>query len=314
MESHTQVSIVSSSATPTRLPGINELLSRSITYMGQRFDVLLMLVISVFPILVFELATNESTAITISPVILLLALVLLFVFTPVASLVTYYITIRRPEPVSIWVGVSYVWRHFWSLSWVLLLVMVITCGVFCVTMLPFLLLAFVAGSLVLPLLGWIIAGFGVCLAIGLLLYTGILLSYTLPVYMQDGRRGLDAVTRSHELVTGKWWAILWRTSAFMSILTLLLSTVLGVLSVFIPPVIESVGGALLQVVTMMYLVVAIADTYHVQCVLRPVDTNRYPIIRRRYKFLAWMGAIVGPVAIIGGILALSWFLAQSFGA
>lgn len=183
------------------------------------------------------------------------------------------IALHPQEDSSFWRQFIWVFKHLWPL----LLVMLYSQ------------LAVMTGFVLLILPGLVLAWY---------------LSMTMPVYLKEGIRGMDALTRSIELVKGHWWGVFGRLFVMALLIGFVYGIGAGLLSAAFGSFLGVIGELIAGVTIMMLYVVlifwfsfAIARLYESLAVQKPVE-QFHPEAYGGTKNLLRVFILIGPVLFI----------------
>ena len=214
------------SPVPTNtLPTATTLISRTWQQMKQRFDLVLLIAI---PSIIFYAVGffSESDLGMSGRVALGLVALVSFIFILLIQLALVHIAVRTITGEQVpTIGEALAWArsHIWSWLWVSLLTGLVILG----------------GTL-------------------LLLIPGIIISFYLIVvhyaYVQEGKRGLQALYRSHELISGRLLSVIWRFIV-LAVLFVLLSMPVGIM-LGVVELVPNIGIAPMIIVDMLDLVLS----------------------------------------------------------
>ncbi|MDA8597112.1 hypothetical protein N9L26_02105 [Candidatus Pacebacteria bacterium] len=282
----------------TALPSVGTLLKEGFTYAFSRWDLVgyavLIQILIMVPIIggafltaysVFGMMDGGSAGATwviLGGVMLLVGVVLAFVIGVInTGALTYAVT--KPERPSYLDGFRWGTKHFWSLTWLSLLMGLI-----------------------------IMTGFVLLIIPGIIL--SIYLTLAFFVLVHEDRRGLDALVRSTELVRGHWWGVFGR-AAVLFLVGFIVGVALSIVSEILLAIAESLDNSALvigltiatfvvQLVLQMMLLVfglrVFSRMYHLLAVQQPVsEPTAKSGTRTLYTALAWLGLVV---PILGGVM------------
>jgi hypothetical protein len=168
------------------------------------------------------------------------------------------------------------------------------------------------GLLWVFLLSWCVVMGGFMLFIIPGIIVSLLIYFSQYVYAAEGKRGLEALLRSRELVMGRWWALLGKLVLIGLVFMLIIITfgmVIGIgaaltgnadLEAGAPALVMNI---LLQVVSAVMSMIGLkigTDLYRAMAATRP-PTEEELSAKGKYQALAWLGVVFTVLLTIGFI-------------
>lgn len=194
----------------------------------------------------------------------------------IANTAAVLFSLVQDESVSYWAGWRLGWPNVWSL----------------------LLLSFIS-SLVL------VTGFTLLVIPGIALAGYVVLSQI--VLAKEGKRGIDALVRSTQLIYGAWWPTVGRIALAMLIflgITLVIELVTALVPGSFGDTLAGLLSYLVQGFFVVFFITAMYRWYQERAAVTP-DTT-WPSVQRGYIVAAWVGALLMVAApLLGGALVYS---------
>lgn len=269
------------------------------------------IIFAIVTVMVGFLSFAMSGVLGLIPFILLYLCCVLFIFVfPVGALVY---SVSHKKTVSYKEGLQYMLHHFWSWSWLVALLWFVLFGVIVVVLLPVgglvAVTMAVIGSMLDPLVALTLiplAIFGVGLLVNIvcgLVYVGV--AFNKLVFIHEELRGVNALSRSRQLVRGHWWGVLGRLLLPLGLVFVTLFLVQVILGLVtdgsgageILSVVIQVIGSLLSIVIFARVTTLL---YYSLASNAPAFTPEAPDSKLFYTIFAWLGGL----ALLAGIILM----------
>jgi len=263
------------------LPGVFALVSEGLAFVKQRLDLVLFLAVTMVFMAAVDIVINlEITTTTTAEIGLLIATLIGFGFYIIALTASLYV-VSNTDKNTISISAATLWarQNALSLVWLWILSTLV-----------------VMGGLILL----IIPGFILMVYVALAQY----------VFVAEGKRGIDAIVRSRDLVAGYWWPFAIRLSG-VSVIFILILMFIGMIGGLLLAAIgytldESlIGDSLFALFIQVFgAVIAIASMkigyrlYGIAAAHRPHEANTPPTSKKWYFFLAIMAGLIIPISVL----------------
>ncbi len=265
----------------TNVPSITDLFAEGWTFAFKRWELILALVLPLLFVATQEYFFVPASAMSTLGLVIFNLLALIWYF--LAALASFYIISNNEKHVSLNEGITWSRQHVWKFAWLYLLMSVI-----------------VYGGLLLFLIPGIIV---------------MVLTFFAPyVYIKEGRKGMEAILRSRELVKGRWFAVFVMLFKILLILIgmgILMGIAVGIISSLIDltKVQEELIVAILsQFLATVLSLIGFYIGYKIYLWLvatkDDIEVKMEPSVKTKYILLALMGVIL-PVALLGILIAYS---------
>lgn len=260
-----------------RLPGVGELLSDALSFVTGRLDLVALLaapylVVAVLEYLTTTLPPAQADTMTIAVGFFTIAAALLYVLFFGALL---YIVMRQPEEhVSFSEGFAWALTHFFGLIWLYILSGLVVWGGFILLIIP-----------------------------------GIIVSVYLYMaqyaFVAEDMRGMQALRRSHELVSGYWWAIAGRLLGILLVTfgIVFLATFILAFAVYLVSTSPVVDFAF-ELISLLVNAAATIIGFHIGVTMyrelsaeKPVAETKSAQSSAGYTILAFIGLLLGGVLL-----------------
>ena len=257
------------------LPGVGELLSRGVSYIKNRMDLLLLLIlVSAFSNVLTSLIFNSSYGLSNETKMMAglgsVAVAVVSIFSTYG--VVYIVANKDERKVSIGESFSWVGKNIFSLLWIAILSAVLITGGLALFIVPGIILIFY-------------------------------IYFAQYIYVKEGKRGMMALLRSFDLVEGKWLSLASR-SFLLFVIFIILSLVAGlaleILSVLapVPLIVAEILAGFIEGLFALVIVVASVELYQTLVKAKP---STMPVNESR----GWKLKVIMGIGIVCSLIVAS---------
>ncbi len=164
------------------------------------------------------------------------------------------------------------------------------------------------------LIGFIIMGGFVFFFIPALIFS-VWFSFAVLILITEDIRGLDALLKSKEYVSGQWWPVFWRQTIGALVISLTATVLSFILSFILGLLVGKGGGSLASALTMVFVPLAAVYSFLLYEELKRIkgEFDFTPKKKEKIAFLSvgFLGTAIMLAAVAGGIVLFSRiFLSQ----